>query len=83
MTYSARTAINLRAHNVPHNLRQAFEERAARALIKHGGDNVVKKYETRLDGYMGEWGLLVLKAKQEMQGHFDADIIEKAEFSIR
>lgn len=39
-----RAAINLHARNVPHHLRQAFEERAARALIEHGGNNVVRKY---------------------------------------
>jgi hypothetical protein len=64
------------------NKRAAFEERAARALIFHGGDNVVRKYETHYDGDMGEWGLLVMKVKQDLQGHFDAEIINAARFEI-
>ena len=82
MTYLASKAINLKAHNVPNTIRAAFEERAARALIFHGGDNVVRKYETHYDGDMGEWGLLVMKAKQDLQGHFDAEIINAARFEI-
>jgi len=82
MKYSARAAINLHAHNVPNHLRQAFEERAARALIEHGGNNVVRKYETHCDGDMGEWGMLVMKAKQDLQGHFPADVIHKARFEV-
>jgi hypothetical protein len=82
MTYSAKQAINLRTKNVPHNIRATFEERAARALIFHGGDNIVRKYETHYDGDMGEWGILVAKAKQDLQGHFDAEIIHAARFEV-
>jgi hypothetical protein len=81
--YSATKAINLHVKNIPHDIRAAFEERAARALVYHGGNNVVRKYETHYDGDCGEWGMLVAKAKQDLQGHFDAEVIHRARFEIR
>lgn len=76
MTYSARDTINLRAKNVPRSIRKAFEERAARALIYHGGNSVIAKHGT------DEWPMLVMKAKQDMQGHFDAEVIHNAELRL-
>lgn len=37
---------------------------------------------THLDGDSGEWGLFILRAKQSMQGHIEADVINKAKFEI-
>lgn len=77
MTYSAAQAIGLQIHNVPHKIKPAFTERAARALVYHGGDNIVRKYRTE------EWPFIVRQAKQELQGHFDAEHIARAEFELR
>ena len=77
MTYSARQAINLHVKNIPHDIRAAFEERAARAIIFHGGNEVVRKYKTE------HWAAIVTQAKQDLQGHFEAEVIRDAEFEIR
>jgi len=82
VTYSAAKSINLHVKNVPHNIAADFTERAARRLIHHGGDNIARKYETRLDENMGEWGLLVMRTKQDLQGHYDAEVIRDAEFDV-
>jgi hypothetical protein len=76
MAYSAAKSINLHAKNVPHHLKEAFEERAARALIHHGGNNVVQTYKT------DQWPFIVQRAKLDLQGHFDAEIIRDARFEV-
>ena len=93
MTYSNKDAINLHVKfdfkqgepqpRITPEMKKAFTESAAYWLIKHGGNNVIRKYETHYDGDCGEWGLLVARAKQDLQGHFDADIIHRARFEIR
>ena len=83
MKYSARKAINCRAKNVPHDIKEALEERFARAVIDQGGDRTVQIYQnTHADGLCGQWGLLELRAKGELTGHFDAEIIHAAKFEV-
>ena len=84
MTYSAKAAIGLHVKNVPHDIREAFTERAARALVFHGGNDVVRKYNNRHDGdAYGEWARLLEDVRTDMKGHYIEDIIAKAEFELR
>lgn len=77
MTYSAAKSINLHVKNIPHNVKPEFTERAARAIIFHGGNEVVRKYKT------DAWAAIVTQAKQDLQGHFEAEVIRDAELELR
>jgi hypothetical protein len=47
-------------------------------------DQIKEMYDrTAAQGYWGEWGQFVLRAKQSMRGHVDAKEIEAAEFKVR
>lgn len=74
--YSAKEAIKLKVKNVPHNIKDAFLERSARAFIEIGGNNCNKIKNTET------WNYLVYQVKRELQGHFNAEVIYSAEYSI-
>jgi hypothetical protein len=93
MTYSAKQAINLSVKwdfkkgepqpRITPDMRTDFEERAAKALVFHGGNNVVQKYKTHHEANMDDWATLVRDAKKDLQGHFTAEIINAARFEIK
>jgi hypothetical protein len=76
----------LKVSHVDHNLKEAMTYRffrAARKEDKTPQDIADIHKRTHLDGELGEWGLLVSRIKQRMQGHFPAEDIAKVEFDIR
>ena len=84
MTYSAKQAINLHVKNVPHHIRQAFEERAARMMCRaHDPFDILKAWEGRSDPELqAQWEMYVTVTKARMVGHFEAEVIRDARFEI-
>ncbi len=84
MTYSARAAINLHARNVPHGLRAASEERAAKMMCKtHDPFDILKAWEGRDNPDLrAQWEMYVTITKARMQDHFDAEVIRDAEIEL-
>jgi hypothetical protein len=76
--YSAKQAINCRVQvdNVSKKEKRRLEEDFARALLDQNGNNVAKLRHTE------DWQWIVMKAKQDLQGHFEAEVIHRARFEI-
>jgi len=81
---SARTTLNLHVKNVPHHLKEAFEERAARAICRVNDPyDVLKAYENRtIPENEAKWETIVALSKASLTGHFPAEVISRARFEV-
>jgi len=77
--------LTLHATHVPHNIKEAFEQRAQRYMFRTFDPfQVAKVYENRtIPECKAEWDMMVQVTKARMSGHYTADEIRKAEFELR
>jgi len=81
---TARETLNFHVKNVPHHLKEAFEERAARAICRTNDPyDVLKAYENRtIPENEAKWEMIVALSKASLTGHFPAEVISRARFEV-